>query len=69
MNSIQNTIRKYDNKNNFLSLDLETKVPTKLIKYLNRGAFVKDGVLYMDMKQLKKEFRKNAWEKDSDVNI
>jgi len=64
---LQNTIRKYDNKNNFLSLDLETKVPTKLIKYLNRGAFVKDGVLYMDMKQLKKEFRKNAWEKDSDV--
>ena len=64
---LQNAIRKYDNKDGFLSLNLETKIPTKLTKYLNRGAFVKDGVLYMDMKQLKKEFRKNAWEKDSDI--
>jgi predicted kinase len=64
---LQNAIRKYDNKDGFLSLNLETKIPTKLTKYLNRGAFVKDGVLYMDMKQLKKEFRKNAWEKNSDI--
>ena len=64
---LQNAIRKYDTTNSYMNLDLETKIPTKLAKSLNRGAFVKDGVLYMDMKQLKKEFENDAWEEDSDV--
>jgi hypothetical protein len=64
---LQNAIRKYNSKDGFMSLDLKTKIPTKLAKELKRGAFVKDGVLYMDMKQLEKEFKKSAWEEDSDV--
>ena len=65
---LQNSIRRYDMKNKkFMSLDFETKIPTKLVKELKRGAHVKDGILYMDMKRLEKEFRKNAWEEDSDV--
>ena len=53
---LQNAIRKYQTEPGFMSLDLETKIPTSMAKSLKRGAFVKDGVLYMDMKQLKKEF-------------
>ena len=64
---LQNAIRKYQAKNSFMSLDLETDIPLKMVKELSRGAFVKDGVLYMDMKKLKKEFKNKAWEEDSDV--
>jgi hypothetical protein len=63
---LQNALRKYKPKGEFMSLDIQTKIPTKLVKKLNRGAFVKDGVLYMDMKQLKKDFKEGAWEEDSD---
>jgi hypothetical protein len=64
---LQNAIRKYQTEPGFMSLDLETKIPTSMAKSLNRGAFVKNGVLYMDMKQLKKEFENEAWTQNSDV--
>jgi hypothetical protein len=50
---LQNAIRKYKKEEGFMSLNMETTIPTSLAKELKRGAFVKDGTLYMDMKQLK----------------
>ena len=64
---LQNAIRKYRTQDGVASLDIETKIPTKLAKELKRGAFVKEGVLYMDMKQLEKEFKENAWTKNNEV--
>jgi hypothetical protein len=65
---LQNAIRKYKKEEGFMSLNMETTIPTSLAKELNRGAFVKDGTLYMDMKQLKKEFDSSAWIANADVN-
>ena len=64
----QNAIRKYKKEDGFMSLDLKTTIPTSMAKELNRGAFVKDGTLYMDMKQLLKEFEDGAWVKNADVD-
>jgi len=64
---LQNAIRKYKKEEGFMSLNMETTIPTSLAKELKRGAFVKDGTLYMDMKQLKKEFDLGAWVANSDV--
>ena len=47
-------VRKYKEEEGFMSLDMETKIPTSLAKELKRGAFVKNGTLYVDIKQLKK---------------
>ena len=64
---LQNAVRKYKEEEGFMSLDMETKIPTSLAKELKRGAFVKNGTLYVDIKQLKKEFAEQAWIKGSDV--
>ena len=64
---LQNALRKYKAEEGFMSLNQETKIPTSLAKELKRGAFVKDGTLYLDMKQLEKEFNAGAWTKDSDA--
>jgi hypothetical protein len=64
---LQNAIRKYKKEEGFMSLNMETTIPTSMAKELKRGAFVKDGTLYMDMKQLKKEFNSDAWIANSDV--
>lgn len=64
---LQNALRKYKAQEGFMSLNQETKIPTSLAKELKRGAFVKDGTLYLDMKQLEKEFNAGAWTKDSDA--
>jgi len=63
----QNAIRKYKKEDGFMSLNMETTIPTSLVKELKRGAFVKNGTLYLDMKQLEKEFKEKAWMKNSDV--
>ena len=49
-----------------MSLNMETKIPTALVKELKRGAFVKGGTLYVDVKQLQKEFKAKAWIEGSD---
>jgi hypothetical protein len=64
---LQNAIRRYSAKEGFLSLDQETKIPTSLVKELKRGAFVKNGTMYIDMNQLQKEFLSKAWVKNSDA--
>ena len=64
---LQNAIRKYKKEDGFMSLNMETTIPTSMAKELKRGAFVKDGTLYMDMKQLEKEFNADAWIANSDA--
>lgn len=64
---LQNAIRKYKKEDGFMSLNMETTIPTSMAKELKRGAFVKDGTLYMDMKQLKREFNSDAWIANSDA--
>lgn len=64
---LQNAVRKYKEEEGFMSLNMETKIPTSLAKELKRGAFVKNGTLYVDIKQLKKEFTEQAWMEGSDV--
>jgi hypothetical protein len=64
----QNAIRKYTSSDVYKSLSLETKIPTTLVKELSRGAFVKNGTLYLDIKKLQKEFKNKAWIKDSEVD-
>jgi len=64
----QNAIRKYKKEDGFMSLNMETTIPTALAKELKRGAFVKNGTLYMDMKQLRKEFNDGAWMKNPDTD-
>jgi hypothetical protein len=64
---LQNAIRKYQKQDGFMSLNMETTIPTSMAKELKRGAFVKNGTLYMDMKQLEKEFKSQAWIKNSEV--
>lgn len=51
---LQNALRKYKAEEGFMSLNMETKIPTALVKELKRGAFVKSGTLYVDVKQLQK---------------
>jgi hypothetical protein len=63
---LQNAIRKYKTEEGFMSLGMETKIPISLAKELQRGAFVKNGTLYVDLKQLQKEFENGAWMKGSD---
>ena len=63
----QNAIRKYKKEDGFMSLDMETTIPTSMAKELKRGAFVKNGTLYLDMKQLEKEFKEQAWIKNSEA--
>ena len=64
----QNAIRKYKKEDGFMSLNLETTIPTSIAKELTRGAFVKNGTLYMDMKQLRNEFEDGAWIENADVD-
>ena len=64
---LQNAIRKYKKQDGFMSLDMETTIPVSMAKELKRGAFVKNGTLYMDMKQIKKEFKDSAWVRNSEV--
>jgi hypothetical protein len=64
----QNAIRKYKKEDGFMSLNLETTIPTSIAKELTRGAFVKNGTLYMDMKQLRNEFEDGAWVENADVD-
>ena len=64
---LQNALRKYKAEEGFMSLNMETKIPTALVKELKRGAFVKGGTLYVDVKQLQKEFKSQAWVEGSDV--
>jgi hypothetical protein len=64
---LQNALRKYKAEEGFMSLNMETKIPTALVKELKRGAFVKGGTLYVDVKQLQKEFKAQAWVEGSDV--
>jgi hypothetical protein len=63
---LQNALRKYKKEDGFMSLNMETTIPTSLAKELKRGAFVKNGTLYLDMKQLEKEFKEGAWVKNSE---
>ena len=63
----QNAIRKYKKEDGFMSLNMETTIPTSMAKELKRGAFVKNGTLYLDMKQLQKEFKEKAWIKNSEA--
>jgi len=63
---LQNALRKYKAEEGFMSLNMETKIPTALVKELKRGAFVKSGTLYVDVKQLQKEFKAKAWIEGSD---
>ena len=63
----QNAVRKYKKEDGFMSLNMETTIPTSMAKELKRGAFVKNGTLYLDMKQLEKEFKEQAWMKNSDA--
>lgn len=63
----QNAIRKYKKEDGFMSLNMETTIPTSMAKELKRGAFVKNGTLYLDMKQLEKEFKEKAWIKNSEA--
>ena len=64
----QNAIRKYKKEDGFMSFNLETTIPTSIAKELTRGAFVKNGTLYMDMKQLRNEFEDGAWIQNADVD-
>ena len=63
---LQNALRKYKAEEGFMSLNMETKIPTSIVKELKRGAFVKGGTLYVDVKQLQKEFKAQAWLEGSD---
>jgi hypothetical protein len=63
----QNALRKYKKEDGFMSLNMDTTIPVSMAKELKRGAFVKNGTLYIDMKQLEKEFKDNAWIKNSEV--
>jgi hypothetical protein len=63
---LQNALRKYKAEEGFMSLNMETKIPTSIVKELKRGAFVKGGTLYVDVKQLQKEFKAKTWIKGSD---
>ena len=63
---LQNALRKYKAEEGFMSLNMETKIPTALVKELKRGVFVKSGTLYVDVKQLQKEFKAKAWIVGSD---
>jgi hypothetical protein len=63
----QNAVRKYKKEDGFMSLNMETTIPTSMAKELKRGAFVKNGTLYLDMKQLEKEFKEKAWMKNSEA--
>ena len=64
---LQNALRKFTIEEGFMSLGVENKVPVSLAKELKRGAFVKDGVMYIDQKQLQKEFDQRAWSYDTDA--
>ena len=63
----QNAVRKYKKEDGFMSLNMETTIPTSMAKELKRGAFIKNGTLYLDMKQLEKEFKEKAWMKNSEA--
>ena len=62
----QNALRRYNKEDSFMSLNMEDKVPIAYVKELTRGAFVKNGTMYIDPKQLKKEFEQDAYVEGSD---
>jgi len=57
----QNAVRKYYIGDVFNSVTLNKKVPVKQVKSLRAGAFVKDGVLYVDENQIKADFANKIW--------
>ena len=68
----QNALRRYKLGDSYMSYNLKMEVPVKYAAELKRGAFVKeetDGTktLYVDEKQLRKEFIDKAWAKNSDA--
>ena len=68
----QNAVRKYKMGESYKSYTLKETVPVKLAKELKKtGAFaVKDAsgnvVMYVDRKQIKKDYDKKLWAKDTD---
>jgi hypothetical protein len=69
----QNAVRKYELSNSYKSYDLQTSVPVKLVSQLNKfSSYVKteaDGTktLYIDEKNIKKDFKNESWAKGSEA--
>ena len=64
---LQNALRKYNLKDTYMSYERKEALPTATADELKFGAYVKNGVLYVDTKQLKSEFEAKAWSTISDV--
>ena len=62
----QNELRKYKLGDAYNSFEIKENFRVKPVNDFSRGAFVKDGVLYVDEKQLKQEFANREWAEDSD---
>jgi len=62
----QNELRKYKLGDYYNSFETKTSFRTKPIDNFSRGAFVKDGILYVDEKTLQQEFINRDWEEGSD---
>lgn len=62
----QNELRKYKLGDTYTSFELKKSFRTKRVESLSRGAFVKDGVMYVDERVLQDEFLNKDWAEDSD---
>ena len=63
----QNSLRRYKLGDTYMSHAINKSIPVKLVSKLDRGAFVKDDVLYVDEKEIKREFKTKSWETDSEA--
>ena len=62
----QNSLRRYKLEDTYMSHAINKSIPVKLVSKLDRGAFVKDDILYVDEKEIKREFKTKSWEVDSE---
>ena len=61
----QNAVRKYYLGSSYNNKSLNKTVPVKVVKSLRSGVAVKDGVIYIDEKQIRADFTAGIWKKGS----
>jgi hypothetical protein len=64
----QNQLKRFKLDESYSGLELKKTSKIKKVSKLDRGAFVKDGIMYVDETALENEFASRAWEEGSEAD-
>lgn len=65
----QNSVKSFDlaNIKNFKGFNVDTSIPVSAVSSLRHGVFVKDGTLYVDKEQLRRDYETKAFSESANL--